>query len=445
MSLYSEHKQAKESVKSLFSDFQSRILNIDPVTFVEQNLTLDGKPFRLNGNGYKPFADIYRYIGLKAIEPGSKPVVLVKGRQVGATTMAAALECYFTACGLYGNSGRPPMRIMHAFPVIKLATAYVKDKLNPIISTSKPVPGAFKQNGMLKSFMECKLDTSSQSNDSQSFKKFLGGNQVWIESTGLNGDRLRGLTIDCLFMDEYQDMFKEAVGAASKILSQAKYGTPSKGVRVYFGTPKTKGGMYWDTWQSSTQQYYHLKCEKCNSYFPLYRPDVNWEDIWLYGFIVKCTDCGHEQDKRQAAEYGKWIALNNEDDSSFIGYHINQLYIPTFPKEAIIGEKPENNPHNSERTYMNEVLGEFFDGEGGTVSVEEIREKCGDTNLRMVDRIYSTEKRMYAGFDWGQKAMLDQLAGKKQGRSYSCGVILSADGPSLFSVNFAMRFKKNRS
>ena len=57
---------------NMFAHIRDNILNIDPVYFAENNLTLDGKPFRLNGNGYKPFADIYRYIGLKAIEPDAK-------------------------------------------------------------------------------------------------------------------------------------------------------------------------------------------------------------------------------------------------------------------------------------------------------------------------------------------------------------------------------------
>ena len=87
-------------ITDLFEQLREGLLAIDPVAFCEKYLTLDGKPFRLNGNGYKPFADIYRYIGIKALEKDSKPVVLVKGRQVGATTMAAALELFFMTSGM---------------------------------------------------------------------------------------------------------------------------------------------------------------------------------------------------------------------------------------------------------------------------------------------------------------------------------------------------------
>jgi hypothetical protein len=789
--------QDKSGAIDLFNTFKQNILNSDPVYFCENFLTLDGKPFQLNGNGYKPFADIYRYVGLKAVLPDSRGVVLVKGRQVGATTMAAALELYFMACGLYGTNNRSSMAIMHLFPTLSLAAAYTKDKLDSLISTSKPMPGIMKNNGMLKSFMETKLESSDQSGNNQHYKRFVNNNKIWIESTGLDGDRVRGRqlsldtelptpkgfikladlkegdqlfdengcvcnvvklhpinltpeaykvtfddgteieacaehlwltytrrnriqmrnkkqceptikntkelletlkvskesnhsipvckplqfpeqklpvdpylfglwlgngdrwgrielldpevlkdyphritkssigkinnwneepsksisyrvfelttgltkigqinnpnkhcknkdsgfynkhipdiymqssteqrmallqglmdtdgscykdgrceftqvkkdlayqvldlirglgfkatirqkeswrydvqyqdkyvimfstsipvfrlarklenmkanhttrvthryiknieqietkpmrcitvdspshlylvtrafiathnTVDTIFYDECQDMNDVAIGTAAKILTQAKYGPKGNGVQVFFGTPKTKGGSYWKTWQNSTQNYFHLRCEKCGEYFPLYRPDVNWEDIWLYGMTVRCTQCKHEQEKNQAAENGKWIPLaKNPDSCDFVGYHINQLYIPFFTKEVIEKQKPERNPSNSERLYMNEVLGEFYDGDGSTLSVEEIHNKCAD-RTRAMARTISPErnKKVYVGFDWGQKAQLDQTSGRRQGKSYSCAVVLTSPAPNIFEVEFATRLMRN--
>lgn len=579
---------------SPFEEFKNSITNIDPVAFVENNLTLDGKPFRLNGNGYKPFADIYRYIGLKAVEPNAKPVILVKGRQVGATTMAAALECYFMACGLYGNHGRAPIRIMHLFPTLSLANAYTKQKLNSAISGAKPQPGAFKSNGQIKSFIEVKVDNSSPANNSMFFKQFIGDNQIWIESTGPDGDRVRGRTVDGAFFDECfpydqyietekgkvkigvlydmwqakkslpkvktynevtgefehkhvvntwkrekrllvklitdigeikctsnhrfltdssgwvmaaelsnkdfikttplaiwqdygftsvrsveqtteedyvydievkdnhnfvvilgsrdsggliahncQDTPELAIGAVTKILTKSQWGKIGDGIQVFFGTPKRKGTNYHRMWQMSSQQYFHLGCESCEQHFPLYRPDVNWEDIWLYGFTVRCTECGHEQDKRDAAERGKWVSFNDEEDPKYVGYHINQLYIPDFTKETIIGYKPENNAINTERLYQNEVLGEFYDGEGGTISPDEIHAKCSDAGRRFTPSIDSREgRRVYAGFDWGQRGDWDMMSGRQRGQSYSCAVVLTAISPELFQIEFATRLNR---
>lgn len=436
-------KPGEIGFSALFEQFRDSILRVDPVYFCAKYLTVDGKPLELEGTGYKPFADIYRYIGLSAIEANAKPIVLVKGRQVGATTMAAALECYFSACGLFGNNERPPMRMIHLFPTLSLAAAYTKDKLDPIIGSAKPVPGTMKNNGLPKSYMEARLDTTSPTNNNMHFKKFMQGNQIWIESTGLDGDRIRGRSVDCAFMDEVQDMADIAIGATTKILAQSRYGSSGEGVQVYFGTPKTKGGSYWEMWKNSSQQYYHLRCAKCGKFFPLYRPDIRWEDVWIYGLTVRCTECGYEQDKLEAQEHGKWIALNDPAKCDFVGYHINQLFIPRFTREVIDRAKPDRSPINTERVYMNEVLGEFFDGEGGTITSTEIRNKCIAPGRKMAKYIYSDSgKRVYAGFDWGQRGLLEQMSGRGRKGSYSCAVILTVEG-NLFYVEFATRLMKS--
>jgi hypothetical protein len=431
----------------IFDQLKSGILNIDPVAFCEQNLTLDGSPFRINGNGYKPYADIYRKIGTTClnVDRKSKPIVLVKGRQVGATTMAAAIELYFMASGMFGRNGKPPIRVMHAFPTLVHVHLYAKTKFNTMMKTSKSV--GMKNNRNI-SVIESKLDKDSQTSDSLQYKQFEGGNFVRIESTGLDADRLRGSTVDVILYDECQDIPSVAIANSNKSLTTAKYGRPGKGVQVYFGTPKSKSSKYYEMWMDSTQNYYYLGCEKCKKYFPLYTPGSDaWEKIWIYGFIVKCTECGHEQDKRIAAENGKWISNKNEDDCGYVGYHINQFYNPTFTREEIDSEKPENSIINTERAYQNEVLGEFFAGDSGPISKEEIIEMCGDSSRCMRASIPGNEGAMvFAGFDWGKRN--DERANsnsesKSGGKSYSTCVILREDGPGRLLIDYASIIKKN--
>ncbi len=438
----------KENVE-LFNKLKKQLLSIDPVNFCEKYLTLDGKPFRINGNGYKPFSDIYRYIGIKALEPNSKPVIIVKGRQVGATTMASALEMYFMGCGLFGTGNRPPIRIIHTFPQLELAAAYSKTKLSHMINSSIQLEDQLDKKALKpKSYMQSLLDTSSSTNDSLHFKQFVNGNHLWIESTGLDADRLIGRTADVMFIDECQRTPDHAIGNALKILTTAKYG--NKGVQVFFGTPRRKGSGYYKRWVTSTQQYYYLGCAQCKKHFPLYTPGSDeWETIWLHGYIVKCTHCGHEQDKREAAENGKWVALKPEtdEDCKMIGFHINQLYMPFFTKEDILNEKPGNHPVNNERLYQNEVLGEFFQGDSSPITVEEIREHCGEPGRKFKARISPGEEEIVVlGIDYGARADLEQLANPEQakgGQSFSTAVVLVAKGPGLLSVEFATKFRRN--
>ena len=793
--------------KSLFDNILNGVLNIDPVYWVENNLTLDGRPFRLSGNGYKPFSDIYRYLGIRALEPDSKPVVMVKGRQVGATTMAAALELYFMASGLFGKNGKPPMRIMHCFPQLDIAFAYTKTKLNTMINTAVPIETG-KRGVKAKTVIEDKLDKSVSANDSLQFKQFDGGNHIWIESTGVDGARVRGRqlaldtdiptptgfvklsdlkegdqlfdeqgnicnitklhpinispesyritfddgttvdacaehrwltytkrdrssyskfirgkseyqrvpkikntkeilqtlkvynsyennhsipnclpvnypkkdllvdpyllglwlgdgerggwietadpeilqefehrssinhmgsfnlepskscayrviglttnlrklglvknyngksihknkrfynkhipqiymhasaeqrlallqglldtdgcclkdgtiefsqvrrelayqvydlilslgikahirkkekwrynvryqdaycikfvtrlpvfkmkrklqniktsnnaimmtthrfiksiepidpvpmrcltvdspshlflitksfipthnTVDSIFYDEVQEMPGTAIGNSKQILSKSQYGRKGSGVQLYFGTPRQNGTNYWKMWQKSSRQYYHLGCAKCKEYFPLYTPESDeWERIWLHGFIVKCTKCGHEQNKLDAAERGKWIASNPDPDCEFVGYHLNQLYNPEFTKEKIISEKPENSVSNGEVTYQNEVLGEFYAGSAAPITPDQIHTMCADPGRKFAASIGEHPgKRVYLGADWGDlvdSSQLNEDEGKKtQGKSYSCVVVLSTSGPNIFNIEFATRLKRN--
>lgn len=594
------------STSSLFNSLSDELLALDPVSFAEKYLTLDGKPFKLNNNGYKPFVDIYRYIGIKALEKNSKPVILVKGRQVGATTMASVLEAYFMACGLFGARGRAPIRVMHCFPTLELAFKYSKTKLNAMLSGAKEDTSPGKKKGKRKSYIESKLDPNTSSGESLQFKQFVGNNYLFVESTGLTGDRLRSLTVDCMLFDECfpfdqlietefepikigsiyqdfienkplplvrsynektcvfeykkiinvwnrglkslleiktnhqtfkctrnhpfltingwvkadclsvgnevlilglnetlqkatiecinyidkaeevydievadnhnfivttpdrfggpivhncQDMRPAALSNSVQILSKAQYGRISDGVQVYFGTPKQKGTAYWRMWNESSQQYFHLGCVKCGKDFPLYTPGGElWEKIWIddnlpeddpkHGFIVKCIHCDHEQDKRQSVELGKWVAYGNPD-AKYVGFHINQLYMPEFSRSKIIGKKPEFHPVNTLRAYQNEVLGEFFAGDSSPITSDIIDNACADRHRAMSRRILPNEKRrVYLGLDWGQKIDLDEGEddeNRQQGQSYSCAVILSPDSqnPAILNIEYATRLTKN--
>jgi hypothetical protein len=118
---------------------------------------------------------------------------------------------YFVGSGLFGTNGKSPIRIIHAFPMHEMAQKYAKEKLNPMINTSLTVGEAVKGQA-LKSYMQLLLDRSSDSGDSLSFKSFKDGNYIRIDSTGLDGGRLRGGTADVIFYDEIQDISVEAIG-----------------------------------------------------------------------------------------------------------------------------------------------------------------------------------------------------------------------------------------
>lgn len=436
-----------ENSSELFDKLRNSLLNLDPVAFCQNYLTLDGKPFNLSKGGYKPFADIYRYIGVKALERNSKPLVFVKGRQVGGTTMAGALEMYFMGSGLFGVGENPPVRIIHAFPQLDSAAAYTKTKLNTLISNSVTQDQKDKRTGKTKSYMQSLLDPNPSS-DTTHFKQFSGGNHIWIESTGVDADRLRGRTADIIFFDEVQDTPQTALTNATRILTTAKYGAVNQGVQVYFGTPKRKGSTFHKIWQASSQQYFYLGCESCQKHFPLYTPESDdWEKVWIRDFIVKCTHCGREQDKRLAAERGKWVSTRDPDECDYIGFHLNQLYMPTFQLNDVLKEKPGVHPINTERVYRNEVLGDFFQGDASPITPEDIQQNCADVGRKFRATISPGEEDIVVmGIDYGAKADLEQLANPERtkgiGQSYTTGVVVSIKGAGIINIDYALKFKR---
>ena len=177
---------------SAIERLNEQIQVFDPVYFIEKYLRLDGKPYRINKNGYKPLSDIARYIGIKALErQDSKPVVILKSRQIGMTTLAAALEMFFMGSGLFGRGSRPPVRIIHTFPQLELAAYFGKVKLASIINDSVVPEEQMAKPGkqQKKTYMQLLLDGASTS-DSMGFKQFVGGNHLSIESMGVDGSKV---------------------------------------------------------------------------------------------------------------------------------------------------------------------------------------------------------------------------------------------------------------
>lgn len=429
-----------ETVDKWFEDFKAEILKIDPVSFAENFLSIDGKPLKLDGTGWRFLADIYRYIAIEAITPNGKPVVVCKGRQVGMTTASAALELYFATSGLYGNGPtNPPIRILHCFPSLALVQKYSKDKLETLMRTSTNNYVLSKSLGIDPKTGKKRSDVHE---DTMSEKQFQGENKIWIDSNANDAARLHGMTLDAIFYDEVQRMNEDDIGNSKRTLTQAKYGPKGQGIQLYFGTPLQRGSYFSKMWDSSDQRIYHLGCENCKEFFPLFVPGSDsWEQIWLYGNVVECPHCKHQQVKEEAVERGKWIATKpaQNGETPYVGFHFNQLLIPGFTKEIIMREKPGIHPTNSDRIWKNEILGEFYSGSDLPMSLEEVHKYCRNLNKGL--SIYSNNDHhldYFMGVDWGLKTDQNSV-----GKSFSTVVVISVDRSGTINIENAFKLKKN--
>ena len=426
-----------------FEDLKTEVLKFDPVSFAESYLTIDGKSMKLSGTGWRFLTDIYRYVALEAMQPNGKPVVLVKGRQVGATTMATALELYFTTSGLFGNNAEnPPIRVLHCFPALALVQKFAKDKLSTMMRTSR-------DNYILNQSLATNDKTGKKRldvpDDTLTEKQFKGENRLWIDSNANDAARLHGMTLDVIFYDEVQRMNQDDIGNSKRTLTAARYGPKGQGIQLYFGTPLQRGSYFSKMWDSSDQRIYNLRCLDCQKYFPLYTPGSDdWEKIWLYGNIVECPHCQHKQVKEEAVEGGKWISsrpqTENGEETPYIGFHFNQLLIPGFTKEIILREKPGIHPTNSDRIWKNEILGEFYSGSDLPMSEEEIHKYCRNLNKSIAFNSTNDNYLDYfMGVDWGLKT--DDSG--NTGKSFSTIVITSVGRDGVINIENAFKLKKN--
>lgn len=429
----------------IFSDLKKQMSMLDPVAFAENYLTIDGRPFEMTGTGWKFMADVYRDVAAQAISPDAKPMVILKGRQIGATTLCSALCLYFVASGLYGFSKeKPPIRVLHTFPTLGIMSKYAKDKLASTIANS--------QNGFISSraaYNDPHL-RKMVPEDTLTEKTFIGGNKLRVDSIGRDADRLRGLSQDVLMFDEVQDMAQGAIENALRVLTSAQYGPPTQGVQLYFGTPKQAGSYFWELWQASDQRFYQLCCIECGHYFFLYTiGDDEWKEIWLEGHTIKCPECGFKQNKRDAIEGGRWMPTN--PDSKYIGYHMNVLLNPIFTKEAVLDFDPAVNPTRSIRAWQNETLGNFFSTTNSTISLDELKASCLNPDRSLARKVKDggvtalgepvASKTYCMGIDWGDKIEDEE---DDRGQSFTVITIVSLDKKTgVYTVENAWKLPRN--
>lgn len=442
-----KRKTADEAHLNLFEDLKKSIALLDPVAFIESYLLINGYNFNMStpGSGWKYMTEIYRNVAIQAENKNSKPIVILKGRQVGATVMAAALSIYFAASGLYGSgtgANKSPMRIMHLFPTLKMTQQYAKERLEPMLRDS--VDNYINRRSIK---YDKRVGGAPAHDDTITEKEFIGFNKIRVDATGRSGDRIRGTSQDVLLFDEVQDMRRLAIENALAVLTATPYGAPTQGVQLYFGTPKQSGSYFWEIWKDSDKRFYQLKCGSCNDHFQLYNlEDDSWLDTWITGFTVKCPSCGFHQDKREAVDRGMW-KITRPGEAKYVGYHFNMMLSPMFTKEDVLKKFPKTSG-TSERAWKNEVLGDFFSGAGQPLTIEDIENNAMDFSRGTSKLIPNrNDKIICMGADWGDKddesGNGDLDGGSSRGKSYSAAVIISVDKSGIITVENGFRLKNN--
>lgn len=166
--------------------------------FAEEKLRLDGKPIQFNEEWQKIINNIEDQIE----NNDHKDVVIVKNRQVGATTALSVVQ--LALCNL-----KDKYRCGYLFPTLSMAFTTAKELWKELVLDAAPGI-THRRNGGLRSCIEENICWGPGS-DTLTRKIFKNESVLWADSTGQYGDRLRGCTADLLVFDEAQVMKPQAI------------------------------------------------------------------------------------------------------------------------------------------------------------------------------------------------------------------------------------------
>jgi hypothetical protein len=382
-------------MKDVFADFLSQL---DAVEFTEQNLVLEGKPFMYSNNGRDFAKQIMRYAAhIMPHSKRAKPVIIVKGRQIGVSTLSAALSLYF----MYAEKHKS---FLHCFPEIAQARKFSTKRLIELIEDSQ------KKGNLPSNF----LNLSSNATQSQVQKDFHNNNTLYVEGTSIDGRRLRGVSVSGLcIMDEFASLSEAAYRNVLECSANSHFGYINNGKHIphiMFGTPEAEGSLFERLWMSSNKQEFFFTCPHCGLAISLFYDVKNrdFADTNLFeGTLVTCRNkdnrgCGKVFDKIKEMPKGVWKStIDPTAEFDYVGFYIPQFLNGPITKETIDQKFKEY----TTKQFFNEVLGKFYSFEDEVLNKADII-RFTTKNPSTLDWDFPPhviDKQTFMGVDWGAR------------------------------------------
>ena len=318
-------------------------------------LYLDGRPFRVDERPYLP--PIYSAAAMRNL-------VLRCGRQVEKSTLLANLIVFLCV-------RKPRIRILVVFPREEQMQVFSNTRLSPLIDGS-PVVRRYLSG----------ISGLSKADNKVKQKRFNNGSEVYLRSAFSNPDAARGLSIDVLILDEFQDIAHGALPVLRETMSHSP-----RGQTIITGTPKTIDNHLEQAYRSTTANSWHVNCPTCPAPFPLV------EDC-LTPAGYRCPRCQNPIDVRQ----GLWVPTFPEATWGE-GYCINQAMTPWMSHQKLLEKREEYDPIR----FRNECWGNPVALGDYVITAEEMEACCTHRPMASTLAQVPAEHRrnLLAGIDWG--------------------------------------------
>jgi len=333
-------------------------LKVVPSIFTEAVYLIEGKPFRFTGRNY-----------LKAIYDTDIRLGLLKtGRQVEKSTTVSIKIANDVLL-------KPFVRDLYVAPRTEQVKTFSKERLSKLFRYSK--------ESIVRRFY-----MGSDLTDQVYMKEFSNGSTIWMRHCYDEGDNIRGLSIDRLYMDEVQDILVDAIPVIQETQFASDYS-----ITWFTGTPKTFSNTIEALWQTSTKSEWVIKCSRCGCYQILGIPNITDKTL----ICRKCKLPINSED------IGKGFWQEMKPHQPLKGFHISQMMSPRAKMTSEDGkgiyQKLLGYPTAK---FYNEVLGLSYENADKLIT-DTMLDDIMDNDATFYE--YLPEKfalkRVFMGIDWG--------------------------------------------
>lgn len=309
---------------------------------------------------------------LVAIYKDQSPyIVTMKAAQTGATERAIS-EALWLADVYKENSG-------YFFPTSGAVSDLVQERVDDPINNNAYLNSV---SGRAKRLMGKQADKIGLKRMSKGFVYFRGAQ---------NPRQITSVPIDTLFIDEVDLIDEKMIPYLNKRLQAS-----SRKWQRWFSTPTIpKFGIH-ALYESSDKHEWHVTCTHCKKEQILTFDD----NIDKENKTIICKECKEILIPWECD--GRWIDKDgvewSEDKVSDVrGFHLCQIYSPTFDVKLAIIESEKNSEWEIQQ-FHNQTLGEPYEPKGARITEEDINNCIKDYNMP-----FNIDKPKFMGVDVGKK------------------------------------------